>query len=476
MAFGDSISLGNPQVLTDAFPARCVEGLIGSSNTKNQMIRFPNRMPWVSLATLVIGLMIPVAGVCEELDWTKLRKEAPPALLEMAETKRDALILISWSPGKGAKGKELAFLGFFISRDGLVLCPLDPLCGGAAPEFMMAGGVRLKPPVVLGIFEEEGLALVKFEHKPEVVLTLSDKLAPLGSWVAFIAPSFVPKLGAGPILAHRRTSFVSKLKVQRKPIKNLSIAMPGSHVKAGRTIMGAPVTDVEGEVVAIYSFAVDMPSQTFVLARPAAGLSTRVAAAVGKDMRIKVPIPIEDQPFDPVTYTEEYHDACNAEAKEDYNMARKHAMAAVAKFPESRYAKLWEYMMVQRFELEPKLHTELLKGLSVPDDAPAWQRGMYFFQLGDVAMRVEGEDEKAIAYLKKSDELYPEGMACASLSWLFSRTGKREQAEIHARRAVAYEPDRIAYWDDLQKILYARGKTDEADSLRDRIFLLEDLY
>lgn len=132
--------------------------------------------------------------------------------------------------------------------------------------------------------------------------------------------------------------------------------------------------------------------------------------------------------------------------------------------------------MVAEFRLEPEVEIELLGGLKLPKDAPAWQRGIHFYALGEIAIRQGGKNEEAIANLKKSDELYPDGMACGNLCVLFEQMGMLKEAEEYAQRAVAYEPDRIAYWDKLLDILFAQGKYEEAGKLRSRVSLLKGLY
>lgn len=296
------------------------------------MSRITCRRARISLALILGVLMSPASGAGEELDWGSIGKKAPEELLEMAKTKEGSLFMVTSKPKKGEKPDGRYYMGFFISRDGLALCPLEPLCWKLPPIFRAAGSVNLKPPTVLTIFEEEGLALVNFDHKPEMALAFSEQSPPRGKWVSFVLPSFVQGGAiAGPILAHRRTSFFSKLKAQRKPIKNFSIAVPRPY--GGEILEGTPVIDAKGEVVAVHSFALRMPLQTLVIARPTAGFSERVKAAVEGGARIKVPIPIADQPFDPVVYSEEYIAANIAVSKWDYATARRHAKAAVKKIP-----------------------------------------------------------------------------------------------------------------------------------------------
>lgn len=132
-------------------------------------------------------------------------------------------------------------------------------------------------------------------------------------------------------------------------------------------------------------------------------------------------------------------------------------------------------MMVSSRGQEPDLQAELLEGLKIPDDGPEWERGMYHFFLGN-SLLAAGKREEAIASLRKSDELYSDGMACGTLVTFLVNAGQVKEAELYARKATTLEPDRIDYWDMLQKVLYAQGKYEQADKLLEQIYLLGDLY
>ncbi|MCP5533744.1 MAG: tetratricopeptide repeat protein [Akkermansiaceae bacterium] len=426
------------------------------------------------LAVSLAILLAPVSGAVEEPDWANIGKKAPEGLLEMAGTKQGALIVITPETRQGQTPDRM-HLGFFISSDGLALCPLEPLCRSQPPEFLSADRVQLRTPAVLGIFEDEELALVKFKHKPKTALVLSARPPALGSWVSFVPTPFLPRKIAGPILAYRRNMFTSRLKVQREPIKHFSIAVSGVYSQQPAWVQG-PLLDGKGEVVAVGSHTLPLPEQTYVCASSTAGFSERVKAAVEADVEIEVPIPMADQPYDPVVNSEEYMNANRAVFSRDFATARKLARAAVEKFPDSRHAKYWELMMAAEHWPEPKELNKLLEDLKLPEDVPAWQRSGHCYMLAEIAVRQGAKEEETIALLKKSDELYPELMACANLGRMFSKLGRFKEAESCMRRAVTYEPDRIAYWDELQKILDAQRKFKEADEVQDRVYLLESLF
>jgi tetratricopeptide (TPR) repeat protein len=227
--------------------------------------------------------------------------------------------------------------------------------------------------------------------------------------------------------------------------------------------------------VAVYHSQKKLPMQSYTLATPMFDLVGRIEAGKRDGMELNLPLPVEKQPYDPMLSSKEYRDARSAQNRGDYEQARKHAKALVAKFPNSRCARLWEMQLVGSFGLDPELELKLVTGIKPPEDAPAWERGIYHFCLGH-ALGVNGRFEEAILSLRKSDVLYPDGMASAALTDLLRKTGKTKEIEPYARRATEFEPDRIAYWEMLQKILYAQGKYEEANKLQDRVYLLEDLY
>lgn len=117
------------------------------------------------------------------------------------------------------------------------------------------------------------------------------------------------------------------------PSKNLSIAVDGV-ASGGRAIVpGTPVLNGKGDVMGIHTAKIRLPSQTFVLADPAAGLSARIAEAVKQGVRIKVPIPIKDQPFDPVDDNKHSIGATYAELKNDYVQMRNPPRPRSRNFP-----------------------------------------------------------------------------------------------------------------------------------------------
>ncbi|MFK7851673.1 MAG: tetratricopeptide repeat protein [Akkermansiaceae bacterium] len=410
-----------------------------------------------------------------EFDWAKVGKKAPEGLLEVADSKRSALFYANRPIDQKTDGSAVPFLGFFISADGLAICALETLCWKEVPTFKTGEGKKLGVPKLLGIFEEEEWGLVKFSHRPEVFLGFAEAPVPLGTWVAYVAPSFVDQLVAGPVMAHRRANFQSKLKVQRKPPKLLSIAATRLANEGAGIVQGAPVIDGEGRVVAVHSFKLKLPMQTLALAVPAAGMAERIEEALKKDFDIKVPIPIEDQPFDPVIYSESYLKGNEAQGLNDYVAARKFADQTVEEFPDSEVARNWRLNLVGVSMFEPEEFAKLVAEVKLPEDSPAWKRGIYHFQLGG-ALQTAGNVKGAMASYLKSDELYPDGMACGTLPRYYQALNQPKEAEKFARRATEYEPERIIYWEELQKILYRLGKFDEADEIQDRVYLLEDLY
>lgn len=426
------------------------------------------------LLTCLIAFLAPLASASTELDWDRIADKPPAGLIGLAEETRPALFYTKRPTGKN---KAVPYLGFFISADGLALCPLEPLCWEELPEFRLQNGEKIGAPEVLAILEQEELALVRFTHQTKVFLELKEDLPPLGSWVVFGSPSFADGPVAGPVLAHRRATFHSKLKVRRKPLKHLSIAVTKRDTKGTGMVAGAPAIDEQGKVVAIHSFKVALPEQTFTFCLPVTGLKPRIDAAVKKGNRFKVPIPPEQQPFDPVIHCDEYRAGGLALNRNDYAVARKLADAAVAKFPDSEVARAWRLNIVGASHLEPEEFLRLIDEFNVPDDAPLWWQGIHHFRMGE-ALQAAGKPKEAIASYKKSDELYPDGMACASLVPYFKAYAYNEpkKAEFYARRATEYAPERIFFWQELQKILYAQAKWDEADKLQDRIYLLEELY
>jgi hypothetical protein len=434
-----------------------------------------------SLMAAVISLALATAGQSQEPP-VAIAADVPAGLLETATKLRPALFFSRLPLGD----KVVPQVGFFIDDTGLALCPLGPLHAKPVPDFRTGEGKSdvLKSPVVLGVFPDQALALVKFDHKPAASLTIAKEAATVGTWVAVVPSGFtgggmMSESAAGPIMAHRITHNVSTTHPPRPPQKQFSIATGNGPTYQRLLRPGSPLVNGRGEVVAAFAGSQAMPGQTLQLAFPLDGFQGRIEQAVAKGKRLKIPLAAEDLALDPAILSDEFRLMGASAVAGDTAKARQLARALVGKFPGSMTARSHEFGFASQEVAAGRARADelvdLAKRSQPQESATALDQASYHEQMGQALMRA-GRLDEAMASLRKSRELDSRAMACISLAPLHEKSGDLEKAEDCWREATTLDAERIEFWDRFQRILTARGKWKEAAAAQERVFLLEDLY
>jgi S1-C subfamily serine protease len=436
----------------------------------------------IAVATTALAEALIPASVAQEEKPPEvaIATEVPAGLMEAAK-KSEAAVFFTM-PQSGTK--VIPFAGFFITADGLALCPLNPLLDKTVPVFRTSadGATELKKPVVLGVFPDEELALLKFDHKPAATLTLSATPATVGTWLAVVPTAFAKggKPVTGPIVAHRIATSHSYAKPPRPREKQFSIAT-GRNPSYDRVFLpGAPVINASGEVVAAFAGSQAMPGQTLRMAHPVDGFQARIDELVKKKERLTLPLAAAKLPLDPALFSDEARLMAGSAVKGDWAEARKFAHAMVEKFPDSSSARAEEFayaMMLAHTPQGPGPEeiVNLAERTKPPEGASPLDQAAYLERLGQ-ALRVANRPDEAMKALQESDRLDVNAMACITLATLHEKRGELEQAEACWQKATTVDPERIEFWDRYAKVLLARGKNKESDKAQERSFLLEDLY
>jgi hypothetical protein len=432
------------------------------------------------LIAVALTMVLAVAGRAQEAP-VEFTTEEPAGMTEAATKLRSALFFTKTKAGE----KVFGHAGFFIGKDGLALYPLEPLCGETVPIFRTAEAedAALKPPVVLEVFPEQALALVKFDHRPQAWLTITRETPGIGTWVAVVPSGFtgggpLPVAVSGPIVAHRITSG-SMTHPPRPAHKQFSIAI-GKNPSYGPTLTsGAPVINGRGEVVAAFSGSQPMPGQTLRLANPLAGFPEQIDEAVKQGNLRKLPLPILDSGLDPAIFSNTYLLMGGRAMAGDLVQARGLARKLLEEFPDSRVARSQEFGMAAEQVIagssNPDELLDLAKRSQPPASASPADQAAYYERLGQALVHA-GRTEEAIEALRKSNELDQWALACMTLAVIHENRRELEQAEGYWRQATIMNPERISYWDRYQGVLAARKKWKEADAAQDRVYLLEDFY
>jgi len=431
------------------------------------------------LATVLsfVGLLASPVGAQEAPAWAGMAKTAPAGLLDVALTKRQALFVTQ----QQVDGKWVPFIGFFIGADGLALCSLTPLSWKTGPMFRADDEekTQLPQPAVLAVFPDQELALVKFASKPKKWLNLAKEQTPIGTWVAVLSPSFAPNPVLVPIVARRQMSMVAELVPRRAPVEKFSFAAGRNPSIEKVFVQGAPLLDARGEVVATFSGSQPLPGQTLRIASPLAGLQEQIQEAVKKGERLKLPLSATDLQMDPAALSEEKIGMGVALMHQDFPKGMQLAKALVAKFPDSLFARTEEFASAltgsDLGEVSGQELVDLAKQFKLQESDPPWEKSAYHCRLGEALLRANRLDD-AIASLQKSDELWPQNMACMSLAGIYERRNQMDEAERYWRRTTSLDQERIEYWSCLGRVLSALLKTKEESEVSDRVNFLEDLY
>jgi hypothetical protein len=438
-------------------------------------------MPSRVLQAAALGMLLATAVQAEEAS-VAITEDVPAGLVETAEKLRPALFFVLLQAGD----KVVPQVGFFIDDKGMALCPLDPLHAKPVPVFRVGEGKSevLKSPVVLEVFPDQGLALVKFDHKPAASLKISGETPVVGTWLA-VVPSGNTRGGslagaiAAPIVAHRITHNVSLTNPPHPPQKQFSMGVGNSPASQLVLRAGAPIINGRGEVVATFAGAQAMPGQTLQLAHSLAGFPAMMEVALKKPPPRKLPLASEDLGLDPAILSDEYLLMGMSAVTGDLAKARQLARKLVEKFPNSMIARSSEFGFATQQVLSGQAQAdglvEIAKRSLPPEPSTALDQAAYHERMGQALMQ-EGRLDEAMASLRKSHELDSRAMACITLAPLHEKRGELEQAEHYWRLATTLDADRIGFWDRYQHVLTARGKWKEADAAQDRIFLLENLY
>ena len=108
--------------------------------------------------------------------------ENEEALSKLATTKRGSAIKMTQV---GEEEVMNSSYGAFISEDGLALVDLEMLAKGKEP-MVVAADAKLEFGTILGVFPEQNLALMKFDHRPQTWLRIAPEEPEEGEILAFI--------------------------------------------------------------------------------------------------------------------------------------------------------------------------------------------------------------------------------------------------------------------------------------------------
>lgn len=318
---------------------------------------------------LIAALLPTVAYAQNEPD-----KQADAALAKLATEMRAAALKFTW---KMEGGYSMHALGAFVSKDGLALVALDAVTTNQVPTVLTANGKSLSFGTILKLFPEQGTALMKFDHKPGVIVPVGKEEPEIGDTIALMPwNSQDPQLGkippvVGEIMLKRRDIY-AKFK-EPKFIKVLSLGS-GLSSEQINGITSCFAIDSKGHLVARLLGLKPNPGQTLITLCPVADIADAIGPLAEGEKPLKHPLSPDYNPLDPATLDLEYTKTKMAMMQRDMGSARTLIKDLMKRYPDSVEIKM---LAATIMNMDPKAGDSLiqLKDISTarPEDSTARQ-------------------------------------------------------------------------------------------------------
>ncbi|MCX6872451.1 MAG: tetratricopeptide repeat protein [Verrucomicrobia bacterium] len=398
------------------------------------------------------------------------------ALRKMAAEKRQAIIRFQFQD-KDKQGGIDGPYGFFVSGDGTALCDLTAFAEKQKPTAIETfNGRKLAFPVILGIFPDSLIALVKFKYQPKVWIDVARTVPAMGTKVAVLDYGSDVPAAIGPLLS--RESLVTSEYRQNRFCTYLSI---GSAIRLRGTSTsgaagGVPVIDGAGAAVGLFVGATHSDRQVIPICLPLDELPPWIEKTLKAGTTLPFPLPDAAVPFDPVGSNPEYVDMADAFYRNDLLAARRHLKNLKAAHPQSSCLRNMEFEMAGRTGETDRL-LDLAAALKPAPGAPQAECFDYYCKLG-LARCMTGDVDGAFAAAEEVIRISPENCSAGRelLGMLFATKGRNEEAAKWFLAASAISPEKIPILQRLEKILGNLKKWEEQEKVTNQIFRLEQLY
>lgn len=403
---------------------------------------------------------------------------ADDELAELAASKRAAALKLSLDIG----GERGSVFGAFISEDGLALVDLGILGMKEEPTIVVADGSPLKLGTILGIFPEPSLALVKFDHRPEVWLRIAPREPRVGEVIALLTlrphrtdlqNEKVPP-AVGPVMA-RRSVFTAALRETRFR-KALSLGCALSRDQRALVSNGCFAIDQGGDLVAFMGAFASGGGQILLTLAPIVEMAGEIDSLVKSGEVIPFPLPQADNPLDLASVDPQHRRMVLAVQQGDGALVRSLFADLLQRYPASAQLRR---LTLQSLYADPS--GELMREMFEPREfAPGTSTAQQVQHLFGRAQHLylREDSEGAVSALRASIELSPQDFALDRflLARILKDMGRLEDAEQVYRKTLAAMPEDISLVEDLESVLVRQGKIKEAIVMTKRIRALHAIY
>lgn len=403
--------------------------------------------------------------------------KAEEALSKLAATKRGSAIQMTQV---GEEEVMNSSYGAFISEDGLALVDLEMLAKGNEP-MIVAADAKLEFGIILGVFPEQNLALMKFDHHPKTWLRLAPEEPEEGEALAFIT------MDGEDILGGSTPPIIGQVMVKRRELSRMHRATRFTRTMAfGASISfeqlpgfgwGTFAVDRNGDLAA-FSFGSSGGgggSQLLISLAPISALSDEIDALAKAGKAIPFPLPEASNPFDPAVLDRDFMRVVAALRLGDQAAAQKLCKGLIERYPESLDIKKRAAGLSDRGN--PMIQ---LEDWPEPDPgAPAaHQIHQLLLRANTPSPLPRAQFERAAAEMEKAVALSPQDFPLArlQLAELYVTMRRLDDAERLFREAMPYMSENIMALVQFGQVLSAQGKHNIVQILADKIPRLAAIY
>lgn len=391
------------------------------------------------------------------------------SLSEIAASKRGAVLQLTAGKAKDA----VVSFGVFVSKDGLALVDVQALVGRERPEVRVGDGRSIPFGRTLGIYPEQELALMKFDHAPTLSVVVARAEPAVNDPIALVTlnrnnpwDAGIPSV-CGPVMVKR-----SELTPNSKVLRFTRVLSLGAGLSdAQRTALGPGrfAINQDGQLVAFMHGIRPGDRQMLVTLAPIVDPGERIDALAQEGKDIGFPIPDASNPIDPVATDPEFHPMNLAYLRQDFPETRRLLERLGGRYPESF---LLQCRLADVGGVGSSLDaSEPGRGVTVEQQVSMWQIRAAWLANNQRLQESVKARQAAIAFSPKDF-----GADRFLLADLLMYLERRDEAERVLDESHPFFTDDIRFLHKLNLLKLRQGKFEESDTLEKRISELEAIY
>lgn len=399
--------------------------------------------------------------------------EAGTRLAELAASKRAAVIRLDVLPAPNVWS-----YGVFISNDGLALIHIEAISKKKKPKVWGIGDTELAFGKILGVFPEQELALMKFDHRPKVWVDLAKAEPELGETIALLTLKYespwknkTPPV-IGPVMA-KRSETTANLR-EKRFVRILSLGSGMSTAQRTEIGPGCFAINAEGLLVAFTAGTVKQQRQTIISVAPVVSLVKEVEELAKGGVDLGFPLPEERNIIDHAAIDPDFHPMNIATIMDNHEESEKLLKGLRERHPDSHALRMRFYRQQGR---EGGAGGLLLDFPAPGPGEPAAHQVDYWSLRADILAQRQELDE-SIKARTKAVELSPKDYCDdrLRLAHLYAYLGRNEEAEGLYRECFEVNSDSIEFVEILESHWLKRGNLRESEKMTERVHELEKIY